>query len=338
MRSRDVQTYGLTMQSLNNSGKAATRIGILLFDGFSNHCLANTVEPLRAANHLGRRVHYRWEYLTLSGAPAISSSGLQIVPDGPLKDAAGDLLMVMPSYGVRSYLTDPVLRGLRSASARFANLAGLDMGSWLLAAAGLLNGRIATIHWEELTAFAEAFPDLTVARERFILDGNRITCSGAMASFDLVLHLIVQAQGPALALEVEQLFMAPGAAPSVPSVTARTRLSRRAVAVMQDHIETPLPLPQVAEASRCSQRALELAIRKDFDMTPQQLYKVLRLNMARRLAETTSLPLAEVALRSGYRNASAMTRAFRERFDMTPGQCRNHVDDQLPDRDKSDRT
>lgn len=322
----DVQTYGLTMQSWNNSGKAVARIGILLFDGFSNHCLANTVEPLRAANHLGRRAHYRWEYLTLSGGPAISSSGLRIVPDAPLKDAAGDLLMVMPSYGVRSYLTDPVLRGLRSASARFTVLAGLDMGSWLMAKAGLLNGRIATIHWEELTAFAEAFPDLTVARERFVVDGDRITCSGAMASFDLVLHLIVQSLGPALALEVEQLFMAPGSTTTVPAVTARQRLSRRAVAVMQDNIEAPLPLPKVAALCRSSQRALELAIRQDFDMTPQQLYKVLRLNVARRLAETTTLPLAEVALRCGYRNASAMTRAFQIQFGLPPSHARLSTD------------
>ncbi|APE45055.1 AraC family transcriptional regulator [Sulfitobacter alexandrii] len=318
------------MQSWKNSDRDITRIGVLLFDGFSNHCLANLVEPLRAANDLGRRTSYRWEYLTVSGAPAQSSSGLRIVPDAALKDASGELLVVMPSYGVRAYVTDRVLRGLRSAAVRFTTLAGLDMGSWLLAAAGLLNGRIATIHWEELTAFAEAFPELTVARERYVVDGNRISCSGAMASFDLILHLIVQAHGPALALEVEQLFMAPGATPSVPAVTARTRLSRRAVAVMQDNIEAPLPLPKVAGAIRCSQRTLELAIRKDFDMTPQQLYRVLRLNLARRLAETTTLPLAEVALRCGYRDASAMTRAFRERFDMTPSQSRRYVDDQLP--------
>lgn len=325
----DVQTYCATMQSSNNSSNAVTRIGILLFDGFSNHCLANTVEPLRAANDLGRRRHYRWEYLTLSGAPAVSSSGLRIVPDGSLKDATGDLLMVMPSYGVRAYLTDPVLRGLRSASARYATLAGLDMGSWLLAKADLLNGRIATIHWEELTAFAEAFPDLTVARERYVVDGDRITCSGAMASFDLVLHLILQSLGPALALEVEQLFMAPGSTLSVPAVTARQRLSRRAVALMQSNIEAPLSLPQVAIRSRCSQRSLEQAIRQDFGMTPQQLYKVLRLNVARRLAETTTLPLAEVALRCGYRNASAMTRAFREQFGMVPSMARLAADNRM---------
>lgn len=317
------------MQSWNNSNKAPTRIGILLFDGFSNHCLANTVEPLRAANDLGRRTHYHWEYLTVSGAPALSSSGLRIVPDHSLKNAGGDLLMVMPSYGVRAYVTDPVLRALRSASGRYAALAGLDMGSWLLARAGLLNGRIATIHWDELTAFAESFPDVTVSRERYIVDGDRITCSGAMASFDLILHLIVRSQGPSLALEVEQLFMAPGSTPSVPAVTARTRLSRRAVAVMQDNIENPLSLPQVAIRSRCSQRSLEQAIRHDFSMTPQQLYKVLRLNVARRLAETTTLPLAEVALRCGYRNASAMTRAFRERFEMTPSTARQRADDQM---------
>jgi transcriptional regulator GlxA family with amidase domain len=314
------------MQTWEKSHRNEMRVGVLLFDGFSNHCLANAVEPLRAANTLGRNTHYAWEYLTLTGAPAVSSSGLRIVPNAPLRQARGGLLLVMPSYGVRDFATEPVMRGIRSAADRFEIMAGLDMGSWLLAKAGLLKGLRATIHWDELTAFAEAFPDVSVVRERFVVAGNRITCSGAMASFDLILHLMAQSHGAALVLEVEQLFMARAVSNTMPAGSGRLRLSRAAVAVMQENLETPLSMPDVARHMRCSQRKLEQTVRADFGTTPQQLYKGLRLNFARRLAETTDLPLAEVALRSGYRDASAMTRAFRQHFGQTAGQARCSAD------------
>ena len=76
-------------------------IDILLFDGFSNLCLANTVEPLRAANMISAKALYKWRIFTLSGAPAVSSSGLNVTPDAALDQNNGALLAVMPSYGFR---------------------------------------------------------------------------------------------------------------------------------------------------------------------------------------------------------------------------------------------
>lgn len=297
-------------------------VGVVLFDGFSNHCLANAIEPLRAANTLGRKQHYEWRYLTITGETAKSSSGLRIVPHGRLEDARGDLLLVMPSYGYQDLGGAVTQRALRAAAGRFSDLVGLDTGSWLLAKAGLLTGCRATIHWEVLTAFAETFPEVDVVRERFVVDRKRITCSGAMAAFDLILHLIAQDHGKALALEVEHLFMAREPAIQTALGVAKGRLAKGAVTHMQAHLEKPLTVGQIARQVGCSQKKLEQVMWRDFGAAPQQVYRRLRLNLVRRLTEETNLQLSEVALRAGYRNPSAMARAFKAEFGVTPSTAR----------------
>jgi transcriptional regulator GlxA family with amidase domain len=312
------------MQKWTKNSAATQHIGVLLFEGFSNHCLANTVEPLRAANMLSRRSLYEWHFLTLTGAPVHSSSGLQVAPHGQLNAATGDFLAVMPSYGFREHAGWASASALRAAATRFTTLIGLDTGSWLLAEAGLLDGHRATIHWEELTAFAERFPDITAQRERFVIDAARITCSGAMAAFDLVMHMIGRDHGQALALEVAQLFMSRDSARSH-SGGARPggTMVKRALGIMQEHLEDPLPINDIARQTGCTQKALETRMRHDLGAAPKTVYRRLRLNLARKLVLDSEFTIAEIALRCGYLNPSAMTRAFRAEFGVPPRAMRS---------------
>ena len=252
------------------------KFDVLLFDDFSNHCLANTVEPLRAANALSGQTLYQWRFLTIDGQPVSSSSGLQVTPQSTLRHPQGDLLIVMPSYGVRALDTPDIAKQLRLAAGRYEKLAGLDTGSWLLARAGLLDGYQATIHWDEMSSFAEAFPDIDIRRERFIVDRDRITCSGAMTAFDLTMHLVAEAHGKMLAMEVG-----------------------------------------------CSQKTLETRMKAALGAGPQSVYQRLRLNLARKLVADTEQSIAEIASRCGYENASAMTRAFKAAFGVTPRNLRH---------------
>ena len=178
--------YPCIMQRWKKSDQRTQRVAVLLFDEFSNHCLANLIEPLRAANMLSGRRLYDWQHLSLDGRAVVSSSGLEIRPEAPLEFAQGDMLAVIPSYGFRRFARDDTARALRAASDRFGIVMGLDTGSWLMARAGLLDGRRATIHFDELAGFAEAFPQVEAEVERFVIDGNRITGSGAMATFALI--------------------------------------------------------------------------------------------------------------------------------------------------------
>ncbi len=307
------------MQIWSNTPAAPQNIGVLLFDGFSNHCLANTVEPMRAANTLSGKTLYEWAFLSLDGAVVRSSSQLPVTPHGRLSEASGDMLVVMPSYGFKDHAGWRTQSALRAAAKRFGTVCCMDTGSWLMAEAGLLDGYRATIHWEELTAFAERFPDVMAERERFVIDGARVTCSGAMAAFDLVMFLIGRDFGQALALEVAQLFLTRDSARSHEGgATPAGRVVNRALAVMQDHLEEPLALPEVARRAGVTQKTLAARMLADLGATPAVVYRRLRLNLARKLVVDTDLSVSEVALRSGYGDPAAMTRAFRAEFGTTP--------------------
>ena len=300
-------------------------VGVLLFPAFSNHCLANAVEPLRGANMLSRRALYDWSFLSPDGAGVASSSGLTVQPEGRLSDhPGGDYLLVMPSYDFERQATPALLRALRAAAGRFRTVVGLDTGSWLMAAAGLLDGRRATIHWDELENLAERFPDTEVTEDRFVLDGDRITCGGTTTTFELMLHLIGQHHGAMLRLEVAALFMHGEADPRADPLMRlpRDRLVQAAVSIMRRNIETPLPVGQIAERLNLSQRGLEAHFARATGMSPRAVYTALRLRQARLLAERTTLSVAEIATRCGYSDASAMTRAFRREFGHPPSAFR----------------
>jgi len=292
---------------------------LLLFDGFSNHCLANMVEPLRAANSLARQSLYEWRFCSLDGQPVRSSSGLVVAPDAAVGDQSGDILVVMPSYGFLELDNRNTIRTILAAAKRHESLAGLDTGSWLLARAGLLDDHRATIHWDELSRFEETFPAVDAVRERFVIDRNSLTCSGAMAAFDLASALIQQDHGPLLSMEVGHLLMSRGAAdPYALPMKSEDTLVNRTLALMQDTLETPQAITDIARIVGASQKRIEARIQAELGTTPQALYKRLRLNLARRLAEETEHSIAEIAARCGYENASAMTRAFKSEFGETP--------------------
>jgi len=306
---------------------ATQRYVILLFDRFSNHCLANLVEPWRGANALARRTVFDWRFATIDGAPVTSSSGLPVLPEGALAGlGGGDILFVMPSYGVRALASQACLRALLAARRRFACLAGLDTGAWLLAAAGLLRGYRATIHWDELGPFSEAFPDLELTRQRFVIDRDRITCGGAMAAFDLALHLIEGELGAALGLEVASLFMADQGDPLPPRPALGGHKSApviRATTLMRAHLEEPLTIAAIAAKTGLGMRALGAAFQAELGASPRRVYRRMRLNAARDLAERSRYSIAEIALRCGYKNASAMTRAFVAEFGHPPSHARH---------------
>ena len=300
-------------------------VGVLLFPSFSNHCLANAVEPLRGANMLSRRALYDWQFLSLDGAAVASSSGLSVRPQARLSDhTGGDYLLVMPSYDFERHATPELGRALRAAAGRFRSVVGLDTGSYLMAAAGLLDGRRATIHWDEMETLAERFPEVEVTEDRFVIDGDRITCGGTTTTFEMMLHLIDAHHGAMLRLEVAALFMHGEADPRADPLTRlpRDRLVQAAVSIMRRNIETPLPVGEIAARLKLSQRGLEAHFARETAMSPRAVYGALRLRQARLLAERTTLSVAEIATRCGYGDASAMTRAFRREFGVAPSALR----------------
>ena len=297
-----------------NPYRVPTQISILLFDRFSNHCLANVLEPLRAANDLSSQQVFEWNIVVLGGQRVRSSSGLRLEADAQLADMRGDILMVMPSYGFLTHANVTSSRALRAAARRFDILAGLDTGSWLLAEAGLLDDYRATIHWDELDRFSERFSDIDVQKEAVIYDRDRITCGGASTAFALAMQMIEKQHGAALRLRVEHLFS--GAYAQRP--VRRGGIAARAVDLMRVHIEEPLPIAQLAQQLGRSQKHLEQQMLARLGAAPQVIYRRIRLERARQLSLDTTISVAEISVRCGYQDASAMTRAFRSEYGTTP--------------------
>lgn len=301
------------------------KISFLLFPRFSNHCLANAVEPLRAANEMAGRDVYSWEYLTLDGQTVTSSSGLPVSPNQALSDlSSGYALFVLPSYDVQSLCTVAAKRALRVATKAYDLIVGLDTGSWILAYAGLLEGRKATIHLAEITAFEERFVTTDVVRDRVVRDGKMLTCGGAMSTFDLVIDLIGEHLGEARRLEVAAFFLHQGAAGQFVegSRLCSSDLVDRAVALMRGNIETPLSIREIASELGTYQRRLADEFGKALGASPRKVYRRTRLLAAKRYAESGAYSVAETAIRCGYQNAAALTRAFVEEFGYPPSKAR----------------
>lgn len=300
------------------------RILFVLFDGFSNMVLASAVEPLRAARDLTAAAPITWHLATLDGRPARSSSGMEVSPDTPLAKCADyDGLFLICGYSARKLARRPVLAAIAKAARQARLLGGIDMGAWLLAEAGLLDGYRATVHWQELAAFEERFLNVAVSPERFVIDRDRITAGGASTVMNLMLKLIRDAGGDALAFDVSNLFVydvegnysrdrgaRSGAVTSLPQI-------ERAVTAMRASVEEPLALVEIADIAGVSPRTLDRLFHRELGLPPGRYYQMIRLNLARALAEETDLPVSEIATRSGFVSAATLSRAFSGNFGWT---------------------
>lgn len=312
------------MQKWTKQPAEPTRIAFLVFDAFSNLCMANCLEPLRAANAVTHSHAFDWRIVTLDGAPVETSSGIQIMPHGPLKSLEPcDYLFVHASYDHIRHDTARARQALRRAAKSAQTLIGLDAGPWLLASAGLLDGRRATLHWDMLGAFSERFLEVDVTRARFVRDGPVITCAGALSALDMVLDLISHHLGRAARLDVEDQFIKSDPVPDVPG--SADPLVIRAITAMRDHLERPLTVPQLARRLSCQPRTLDRHFRLSLGAPPGTVYRHLRLSHARKLLEGTRLGVAEIALRSGYDSPAALARAIRARFGATPTALRQRI-------------
>jgi transcriptional regulator GlxA family with amidase domain len=304
-------------------------INFLLIDQFSNNSLGNCLEPLRACNAFDTKPVFEWQFLTLDGKSVQSSSGLPILPDGAISDMTRcDYLWVNSSYGYEKNDTSKTRIALQKASKLAKTMVGLDTGAWLIAAAGLLNGKTATIHWDILDSFTDRFPSINVERKRVVEDKNRITCAGAMSSFDLALLIISKHLGQSSKVDLEAFFMHQGTAlvADTPLKNVRDPLLNKALELMHKHMENPLSRDTLAHRVSCQVKTLDRRFIAEFGVPAGQIYRHIRLSAAQQMVTSTSLSIFEISLRTGFQNPSAMTRAYKTRFGVTPSQSRLALD------------
>ncbi len=314
------------MQKWTKQIEKPTRIAMVLFDQFSNLCLANCLEPLRAANTLTKRDAFEWSILSANDAAVLSSSGMEVLPHKALSTLARcDYLFILVSYGHDHHDT-PANRSLLRRMIRKAEVTvALDSAPWLLASAGFLDGRRATVHWDLLDEFTERFLEVDAVRAQIVRDGPFMTCAGAMSALDLTLGLIADHLGQAARLEVEALFMHgdPPVGAQSHNKEGQDPLVQRAMALMRENIETPLSLTHMAQRLSCQPRTLDRRFRTHLGAPPGTVYRHLRLSAARKLIEGSRLSIAEIAVRCGYDSPAALSRAIKALYGVTPSGLRH---------------
>jgi transcriptional regulator GlxA family with amidase domain len=223
-----------------------------------------------------------------------------------------------------------VFAWLRRLAREGVTIGGISGGPYVLAKAGLLDERRATLHWEHMPAFREAFPDITVVPSLFEIDGNRITCSGGISALDMMVTLIERDHGRLLAASVGDWFLhthiREGFGPQRMDLRYRLGIADEkllsVLGAMETSIETPQPREALARSVGISLRQLERLFHRHIGHGIQAHYRWLRLERARQLLRETTLPVLDVALATGFASASQFARAYGKAFREPPSRTR----------------
>lgn len=319
--------------SIFRAEHAPLKLTFLLFSGSSIMCVASAIDPLRAANRIAGERLFDFKLVSMNGEPAMTTSDLPVPVSGRFDPReATDVLAVIGGFGAKNHGTAALLSGLRQAARPARAIGGIEAGTWLVGRAGLLEGRAATTHWEDLEDFAAAFPGADVRPDRYVIDGPVFTSGGASPTFDLMLHLIRARLGMAVALDVASVFIydQTRAATDAQPLVSLGRLDgydarlAQSVRLMESHIDQPLTIAGVARRVGLTSRALENIFRRSIGETPGAYYLRLRLNTARRLVADTRLPMADIAARTGFSSAATFSRAFAKGFGRAPSMLRGN--------------
>jgi transcriptional regulator GlxA family with amidase domain len=277
----------------------------------------------------GRGPGYR---VTLAGRArglVRTAGGVRVETTAALADLKPiDTLIVPGSIAVALGPVDPALvRGVRRAAKRSARVASVCGGAFVLAAAGLLEGKRVATHWAGCGALRARYPGTTVEDDAiFVRDGQLWTSAGVTAGIDLALALVEEDQGRELALAAARWLVVylrrPGGQSqfSVPlaSEAAETEPLRELLAWMNEHPAADLRVPLLAQRAGMSERNFTRVFRRELGVTPAAHVAALRLEAARRALETTARPQKRIAKDAGFGTVETMHRVFRRALRVTP--------------------
>ena len=307
------------------------RFVFLLVEGLSMMSLSSAIEPLRSANRLAEQTLYAWQLASLDGEPVEASNGIAL-PAQKIDTLLGNADYVFVCGGLRldPASEPPYLQALRQAARHAPVIGALSTGTYLLARAGLLDGYRCTIHWENLPAFVEEFRDLACSGTRYEIDRDRMTCSGGVAAMDMMLHLIASQHGAELAARVANQFHHERIRDGEDvqrgwrdqNHASLPRGLRRAIEVMNAHVETPLPIAEIGAQVALSPRQLERLFVQHLKLPPARYYVLLRLARAHEMLTYSSAPVAEVALATGFASTSHLALWVRRVYRTSPSELR----------------
>ncbi len=316
-----------TVHDDRSSGPKPKRYVFVLLDNFTLLCFSAALESLRIANRMAGQELYTWRILGEGGDIAYCSAGTGFKLDGSLDELSrDDVVMICGGIDVQAATTKPLLNWLRREARKGPSMAGLCTAAYTLAKAGLLDGKRATIHWENQDSFTEEFQDVELTKSVFVVDEKRLTTAGGTSSIDLMLKLIADDHGEELANSVadQLIYSAIRTDQDTQRLSVPTRIGVRhpklsqVIQIMEQNIEEPISPSILAKDVGMSTRQLERLFRRYLNRSPKRYYMELRLQKARNLLMQTDMSVINVALACGFASPSHFSKCYRAHYDTTP--------------------
>jgi transcriptional regulator GlxA family with amidase domain len=305
---------------------------IVLFDGVQSLDVTGPLEVLAGAVDHQRNRAYRVRTASLGGAPVRTTSGLAIVPDGDLNDVDESLdLLIVPGGGGTRRLDPGLVAWIRAHAPEARRVASVCSGAFLLAEAGLLDGRRVTTHWARCGALQRQYPAIDVDPDPiFIIDGRIATSAGVTAGIDLALALVEEDLGRDAALTVARHLVVflrrPGNQAQFSAQLSAQVASRAPLRDVQqwitEHPADDLSVDALAHRASMSPRHFARAFAAEVGLTPGRYVERTRLDAARRHLEDTADGIEQTARACGYHTPEAMRRAFIEALGVSPAEYR----------------
>jgi transcriptional regulator GlxA family with amidase domain len=304
------------------------RVVIVVFPGVQTLDVTGPAEVFRAAS----LIHPPGYRVTVAGPQAgpLPTSTVSLVPDARLDQCTGriDTLIVAGGSGARRAEEDQwLVDWIAKAAKRSRRVASVCTGAFLLAKAGLLDGRRATTHWASCADLVARYPAVSVEADPiFVRDGNVVTSAGVTAGMDLALALVEEDLGRPVALEAARhlvvFLQRPGGQAQFSAQLAAQTADRAPLRELQawipDHLDEDLSVPALARRACMSDRNFARAFRRETGQTPGAYVEAARIESARIALETGDLPVDAIARRAGFGTVETMRRAFRRQVGVSP--------------------
>jgi transcriptional regulator GlxA family with amidase domain len=308
-------------------------IAILVFPEFQLLDAAGPVTAFEEARNETSPPAYRLRVMARVPGPVTSSSGVQLVTEDFTGDPI-DTLIIAGGWGTRAASACPeTLAYVREVARRARRTTSVCSGAFILAAAGLLDGRRATTHWARAIEFARNYPRVHVEPDRiFIRDGAVWTSAGITAGIDLALALIAEDLGEAAAKRAAQQLVVyhrrPGGQSQFSALLEADRPGSRFSPVLawaRERLGERLSVERLADRAAMSSRHFARAFVAETGMTPAKAIERLRLEAARERVESSAEPIEGIAVHAGFRDPERMRRAFLRTFGQPPQAMRRHA-------------
>ena len=310
-------------------------VGFILAKRFTLCAFANFVDVLRLAADEGDRsrpILCNWSVLSDTMEPVTSSCGVAVQPHEKLGDPTKfDYIAVIGGLAEGIENVSPAYKQyLHRAASAGVPLVGVCSGAFVLHRAGLLDGYKCCVSWFHGVDFLDQFKGLDPVSDRiFVVDRDRLTCSGGASSAHLAAHLVEKHIGRSQASKSLHIMIIDGAQsaekpqPGMP-MTLRTDdpAVQRALLIMQQHIDAPIPISEIARRMGKGKRQLERHFRAALDTSPQAAFLGIRLAFAHHLLAATDKSIAMIAVECGFCDSSHLSRMFRRSYGRTPQEMR----------------